>query len=56
MQTWFDIDAAIDHWRDHLRSCVRADDGHFEHMFIYMIHQNVLGNCQCNLTVVNIIR
>jgi len=29
MQTWFDfeqnvIDAAIDEWRDHLRSCVRT--------------------------------
>ena len=47
MQTWFDFDqditdTAIDQWRDHLRSCVRAGGGHFEHMFIYMIHQNVL--------------
>jgi len=37
MQTWFDfeqnvIDAAIDEWRDHLRSCVRAGGGHFEHI------------------------
>jgi len=36
MQTWFDfdqdiIDAAIDQWRDRLRSCVRAGGGHFEH-------------------------
>jgi len=38
MQTWFDfdqdiIDTAIDQWRDHLRSCVHANGGHFEHMF-----------------------
>jgi len=37
MQTWFHfdqdiIDAAIDQWRDHLRSCVRAGGGHFEHI------------------------
>ena len=37
MQTWFDfeqdiINAAIDQWRDRLRSCVRADGGHFERM------------------------
>jgi len=37
MQTWFDfdediIDAAIEQWRDHLRSRVRAGGGHFEHM------------------------
>ena len=37
MQTRFDfqrnvIEAAIDQWRDRLRSCVRADGGHFEHM------------------------
>ena len=37
MLTWFDfeqnvIDAAIDQWRDSLRSCVRAGGGHFEHM------------------------
>jgi len=37
MQTWFDfeenvIDAAIVKWRDHLRSCVHAGGGHFEHM------------------------
>jgi len=43
MQTWFNItDATIDQWRDHLRSCVRAGGEHFEHMFIYMIHRNVL--------------
>jgi len=45
--TWFDFDqditdAAIDQWCDRLRSCVRAGGGHFEHMFIYMIHWNVL--------------
>jgi len=37
MQTWVDfgknvIEAAIDHWRDRLRQCVRPGDGHFEHM------------------------
>jgi len=37
MQTWFDFDqditdAAIDQWRDHLRSRVHAGGGHFEHM------------------------
>jgi len=37
MQTWFDFDqdiinAAIDQWCDHLRSCVHAGGGHFEHM------------------------
>jgi len=37
MQTWFDfeqnvIDAAIDQWRDCLRSCVCAGGGHFERM------------------------
>ena len=36
-QTWVDseqnvIEAAIDQWRDRLRSCVRAGGGHFEHM------------------------
>jgi len=36
MQTWFDFEqdityAAIDQWRDHLRSYVRAGGGHFEH-------------------------
>jgi len=53
MHTSFDfdqniIDAAIDQWRDRLRSRVRAGGVHCEHMFIYMIHQNVLRNCQCN--------
>jgi len=37
MQTWVDfeqnvIEAAIDQWRNRLRSCVRAGDGHSEHM------------------------
>ena len=36
-QTWVDsgqniTKAAIDQWRDRLRSCVRAGSGHFEHM------------------------
>jgi len=35
--TWVDfgqniIKAAIDQWRDRLRSCVHAGGGHFEHM------------------------
>jgi len=47
MQTWFDfhkdiIDTAIDQWRDHLRSLLCADGGHFKQVFIYMIRQNVL--------------
>jgi len=53
MQTWIDLvqaitNAANDQWRDHLRSCVCvcvcvcAGGGHFEHMFIYIIHRNVL--------------
>jgi len=37
MQTLVDfeqsiIEAAIDQWRDSLRSCMRAGGGHFEHM------------------------
>jgi len=37
MQTWFDfeqnvIEAAIDQWRDCLRSCVSTGGGKFEHM------------------------
>ena len=37
MQTWVDfeqnvIEAAIDQWRDNLRSCMRAGGGHFEHL------------------------
>ena len=36
-QTWIDseqnvIEAAIDQWRDRLRSCVHIGGGHFEHM------------------------
>jgi len=36
-QTWVDfeqniIEAAIDQWRDSLRSCMFAGGGHFEHM------------------------
>jgi len=46
MQTWIDfeqnvIKAAIDQWRDRLRSCVHGDDGHFEHI----LYQNILWNC-----------
>ena len=37
MQTWFDferniIEAAIDQWRNPLRSCVHAGGGNFEDM------------------------
>jgi len=37
LQTWFDSEqnvneAAIDQWRDRLRSCVSAGGGHLEHM------------------------
>jgi len=37
MQTWVDfeknvIEAAIDQWRDSLRSYIRAGGGHFEHV------------------------
>ena len=37
METWFDltsniIDATIDQWQDHLRSCVCAGGGHFKHL------------------------
>jgi len=37
MQTWFEFDqdsndATIDQWHDHLRSCLHAGGGHFEHM------------------------
>jgi len=37
MQTWVDfeqyvIEAAIDQWRNRMRSCVHAGGGHFEHM------------------------
>jgi len=36
-QTWVDfeqnvIEAAIDLWRDSLRTCMRAGGGHFEHV------------------------
>jgi len=54
-QTWVDfeqnvIEAAIDQWRDSLRSCMRAGGGRFEHMLqnycfyslYYVVHQNVL--------------
>jgi len=47
MQTWFDfdqgiIDDAVDQWHDRLRPCVHAGGRHFEHMFIYVIHWNIL--------------
>jgi len=37
MQIWVDfeqniIEAAIDQWRNSLRSCMRACGGHFEHI------------------------
>ena len=59
-QAWIDfehnvIEAAIDQWRDRLRSCVRASGGHFEHMLwnivylYYVVHQNILWNLQRNL-------
>ena len=37
METWADfeqnvIEAVIDQWHDHLTSCVRAADRHFEHL------------------------
>jgi len=40
MQTWFDfdqytIDTAVDHWHDHLRSCVLAGGGHFDDMNVH---------------------
>jgi len=54
IQTWIDfeqnvIEAAIDQWRNRLRSCVRAGGGYFEHIvwnyFIinlcYVVHQNI---------------
>jgi len=39
MQTWVDfeqnvIEAAIDLWRDRLRSCMRAGGRHFEHVLL----------------------
>jgi len=49
-------EAVIDQWRDCLRLCVHASGGHFEHVLwninvylYYMVHQNILWNCQCNL-------
>jgi len=44
IETWFDFDqditdSAIDQWLYHLRSCVQAGDGDFEHMFIYTVLQ-----------------
>jgi len=60
MQTWFDfeqnvIEAAIDQWRDRLRSCVHTGGGNFKHMLrnycslYYVVHQNIVSNCRCNL-------
>jgi len=45
VQTWFDFeqdidDRAIDHWHDHLRSCMHAGGGHF--VFICLIFENIL--------------
>jgi len=48
IETWFDFDQDITDSANgpvalyHLRSCVQAGDGDFEHMFICMTHQNVL--------------
>ena len=52
-QTWVDfeqnvIQAAIDQWRDSLRSCMHAGGGHFEQMlqnyclFVLYVYQNTL--------------
>ena len=40
------IEAAIDQWRDCIRSCVRAGGRHFEHIceivhLYYVVHQNI---------------
>jgi len=49
------IKAALDQWRDSLRSCMHAGGGHFEQMlwnyylFVLCGIQNILWNCQCNL-------
>ena len=48
IETWFDFDqditdSAIDQWLYHLRSCVQAGDGDFEHMFIYTVLQKKTG-------------
>ena len=67
-QTWVDfeqnvIEAAIDQWRDSLRSCMCAGGAHFVHTekcahctcceiivyLYYVVHQNILWNWQCNL-------
>jgi len=44
------IEAAIDQWHESMR----AGGGHFEHMLqivylYYVVHQNILWNCQCLL-------
>ena len=55
-QTWVDfeqnvIQAAIDQWRDSLRSCMHAGGGHFEQFceiivcLYYVVHENILWNC-----------
>ena len=60
MQTWVAfkqkvIEAAIDQWRDRLRSWrLRTGGGHVEHMvwiahLHYVVHQNILWNWQCIL-------
>jgi len=63
MQTWFDIEqnvieAAIDQWRDRLRSCVHAGSGLADTLntcyeiivnLHYVVYQNILWNSQCNL-------
>ena len=39
------IKAAIDQWREHLRSCVRAGSGHFEccEIIVYLWSPYVIG-------------
>ena len=60
MQTWFDfeqnvVEAATDQWRDSLRSCVHAGAYTLNtgceiivHLY-YVVYQNILWNCHCNL-------
>jgi len=48
------IEAAIDQWRNSLRSCLLVADTLKTCCKIivylnYVVHQNILWNCQCNL-------
>ena len=62
MQTWFDFDQditdpAINQWRDHLRSCVCAGGGRFEHMSLEcLIKLSMWFDAYDGYFVVNIIR